>query len=193
MSLPTEERFKRNFLTLVDICHEMVEEGSEQGVSTITPTMFNLVKIFITRLEGKFLLERFIRKTYDYWDKILDKDLDYFKEIGLNLFSMAGDKGIDSLVDGDDKSLTGGLNLDHVSSFKNLLSAKYKDEKGNDVEIFDDDKIEDTWKIMHGFVKQSILFIHNQRDMVNGVYTKEYFPNVNIKENATKWKVKTIL
>lgn len=193
MSLPTEERFKRNFLTLVDICHEMVEEGSENGVSTITPTMFNLVKIFITRLEAKFLIERFIRKTYDYWDKIHAKDLEYFKELGLNLFSMAGDKGIDNMVDGEDKSITGGLNLDHISSFKNLLSAEYKDSDGNEIKVFDDEKIEDTWKIMQGFVKQSILYIHNQRQMVDGQYTKDYFPNVNIKENGERWKVKAVL
>jgi len=192
MSLPAEERFKRNFLTLVDICHEMVEEGSENGVSTITPTMFNLVKIFITRLEGKFLIERFIRKTYDYWDKIYDKDLDYFKELGLNLFSVADDKGLDNMVDGEDKSITGGLSLDHISSFKNLLSASYQDINGNQVEIFDDEKIEDTWKIMHGFVKQSILYVHNQREIVDGQYTKEYFPNVNVKENGEKWKVKAV-
>ncbi len=192
MSLPAEERFKRNFLTLVDICHEMVEEGSDNGVSTITPTMFNLVKIFITRLEGKFLIERFIRKTYEYWDKIHAKDLEYFKDLGLNLFSMAGDRGLDNIVEGDDKSLTGGLSLDHISSFKNLLSAKYTDSEGNTVEVFDDEKIEDTWKIMHGFVKQSLLYVHNQREMVDGEYTKDYFPNVNVKENGEKWKVKAV-
>lgn len=193
MSLPAEERFKRNFLTLVDICHEMVEEGSDNGVSTITPTMFNLVKIFITRLEGKFLIERFIRKTYEYWDKIHAKDLEYFKDLGLNLFSMAGDRGLDNIVEGDDKSLTGGLSLDHISSFKNLLSAKYTDSEGNTVEVFDDEKIEDTWKIMHGFVKQSLLYVHNQREMVDGEYTKDYFPNVNVKENGEKWKVKAVV
>lgn len=192
MSLPTEERFKRNFITLVDICHEMVEEGSDNGVSTITPTMFNLVKIFITRLEARFLIERFIRKTYDYWDKIHDKDLEYFKELGLNLFTMAGDKGLDNMVNGEDKSLTSGLNMDKISAFKSLLSAKYVDSDGKEIEIFDDDKVEDTWKIMHGFVKQSIMYIHNNRNMVDGEYTKEYFSNVNIKENAEKWKVKTI-
>ena len=73
------------------------------------------------------------------------------------------------------------------------MSAKYKDSDGNDVEIFDDEKIEDTWKIMHGFVKQSILYIHSQRQMIDGEYTKDYFSNVNIKENAEKWKVKAVL
>jgi len=191
MSLPSEERFKRNFLALVDICHEMVEEGSEHGVTSITPALFNIVKIFIGRLEGKFLIERFIRKTYDHWDKIHDKDLGYFKDLGLNLFSLAGGKGLDDVM-GEDRSLAGGLSMEHVSSFKNLLSANYTDSNGNTVEIFDDEKIEDTWKIMHGFVKQSILYIHNQREMVDGVYTNDYFSNVKVKENGEKWKVKAI-
>ena len=111
---------------------------------------------------------------------------------GLNLFTMAGDKGLDNMVNGEDKSLTSGLNMDKISAFKSLLSAKYVDSDGKEIEIFDDDKVEDTWKIMHGFVKQSIMYIHNNRSMVDGEYTKEYFSNVNIKENAEKWKVKTI-
>lgn len=191
MSLPSEERFKRNFLALVDICHEMVEEGSEHGVTSITPALFNIVKIFIGRLEGKFLIERFISKTYDHWDKIHDKDLGYFKDLGLNLFSLAGGNGLDDVM-GEDRSLSGGLSMEHISSFKNLLSANYTDSNGNTIEIFDDEKIEDTWKIMHGFVKQSILYIHNQREMVDGVYTNDYFSNVKVKENGEKWKVKAI-
>lgn len=192
MSLGVDERFKRNFITLVDICHEMVEEGDERGVCSITPTMFNIFKIIISKLESKFLIERFIKKTYDYWDKIYEKDLEYFKDLGLNLFNMAGDKGIDNMVEGEDKSLMSGLNMDHVSSFKNLLSSTYTDDKGREVCIFDDERIDDTWKIMHSFVKQSITYIHTKREMKDGVYTADYFSNVNIKENAEKWKVKNI-
>ena len=83
--------------------------------------------------------------------------------------------------------------MDEICCFGYVLSSNYTDENGNQVEIFDDEKIEDTWKIMHGFVKQSILYIHSQREMVDGEYTKDYFPNVNIKENGERWKVKAIV
>ena len=61
------------------------------------------------------------------------------------------------------------------------------------VQIFADERVSDTWKIMHSFVKQSILYIHTYREMVDGEYTKEFFSKINIKENAEKWKVKNIL
>ena len=84
---------------------------------------------------------------------------------------MAEDKGIDKMLDGDDKSVMGGLKFTHVSLFKDLLSSSYVDHDGNTVEIFDDDRIADTWKIMYSFVKQSILYIHANRKMVDGTYT----------------------
>ena len=190
---PTEERFKLNFVTLIEICEEMVQEGDEHKVCSLTPTMFSILKIIVKNINSKFLIERFIRKTYDYWDKIKDKDIDYFKNLGVELFNMAEDKGIDNMLDGEDKSIAGGLKFTHVSLFKDLLSASYIDSEGNTVQIFDDDRIADTWKIMHSFVKQSILYIHTNRRMVDGNYTSDYFSNVNVKENAQKWRVKNVL
>jgi len=192
-SLSTEDRFKRNFVTLVEICEEMVQEGDEHNVCSLTPTMFSILKIIVRNIDSKFLIERFIKKTNEYWDKIHNKDLDYFKNIGVELFNMAEDKGIDNMLDGEDKSITKGLSFKHVSLFKDLLSSSYKDSDGNVVQIFDDDRIDDTWKIMHSFVKQSILYIHTKRNYVNGEYTHDYFSNINVKENAEKWRVKNVL
>lgn len=192
-SLSTEDRFKRNFVTLVEICEEMVQDGDEHNVCTLTPTMFSILKIIVRNIDSKFLIERFIRKTHNYWDRINEKDLDYFKNLGVELFNMAEDKGLDNMLEGEDKSITNGLSFSHVSLFKDLLSSSYKDSEGNTVQIFDDDRIDDTWKIMHSFVKQSILYIHTKRNYVNGGYTHDYFSNVNIKENAEKWRVKNVL
>jgi hypothetical protein len=192
MSLSTEERFKRNFITLVEICEEMIQEGDDNGVCTITPTMFSIFKIVISKMNSRFLIERFIRKTSDYWGKIYEKDIEYFKSLGLELFNVADNNGLDNIMDREDKSLTAGLTISHVSSFKKLLSTTYEDSEGKTVNIFDDERVDDTWKIMHSFVKQSILFIHSNRTMVDGEYTKDYFSNINIKENAEKWKVKNI-
>ena len=190
---PTEERFKINFVTLIEICEEMVQEGDEHKVCELTPTMFSILKIIVRNINSRFLIERFIRKTHDYWDKIYDKDIEYFKNLGVELFNMAEDKGIDNMLDGDDKSVARGLKFTHVSLFKDLLSASYLDSDGKTVEIFDDDRIADTWKIMHSFVKQSILYIHTNRKMVDGTYTTDYFSNVNVKQNAEKWRVRNVL
>jgi hypothetical protein len=193
MSPTTEERFKSNFMALVDICEEMVVDGDENGVSSITPTMFKILKIIISKINPTFLIERFIRKTSEYWGKIYEKDLEYFKDLGVEIFNVANDNGIENMMDGDEKVITSGLKFDHISSFKTLLSASYSDSNGNLVEIFDDERVSDTWRIMHSFVKQSIFFIHTRRKMVDNEYTVDYFPNIIVKENAEKWKVKNIL
>ena len=192
MAQKPEERFKRNFITLVDICNDMVEEGETQGISSVSSTIINIAKIFISKLEPEFLIERFVRKTYEHWDKIYEKDLDYFADLGLNLFNMTEQKGVDGMLEGEEKGMFGAISMDHISGFKKLLSATYN-EGGSEVKIFDDERVEDVWKIMHSFVKQSISYIHERRTMVDGQYTKDYFSNVNVKENAEKWKVKNLV
>jgi hypothetical protein len=190
--LSTEERFKANFITLVEICEEMVQEGDRRGISGLTPTMFSVLKIIVKNVNSVFLIERFIRKTNEHWDEIRAKDIDYFKTVAADLFNIAEDKGLDSVID-QGNYLTSGLGMNHISMFKDLISGSYKDENDENVMIFDDERITDTWKIMHSFVKQSLLYIHTKRKMVGGNYTVSYFSNVNVKENAEKWKVRKII
>jgi hypothetical protein len=190
--LSTEGRFKTNFVTLVEICEEMVHEGDRHNVSGLTPTMFSILKILVKTVNPVFLIERFIRKTSDHWDKIHTKDIDYFKTVAADLFNIVENNGIGGVIDQNEK-LTSGLKLSHISMFKDLISGSYKDENDETVMIFDDERVTDTWKIMHSFVKQSLLFIHTKRKMVGGNYTVSYFSNVNVKENAEKWKVRKII
>lgn len=188
----TLDRFKNNFLVLIDICQEMVEEGSENNVSDISPTAFRIIKIVASRLKPNFLIERFISKTHKYWDKIKQKDLSYFKGVGLDFLNFADDNGIDNVIPSEDKGIFTGLKVDHINSFSKILEGKYKDKNGNDVELFDDDKVQDVWKIMHSFVKQSVVYIHEQRQVVDGVPTKEYYSDINLTENIQTWNIKKL-
>ena len=192
MSLSTEERFKANFVTLVEICEEMVQDGDRRNICGLTPTMFSILKILVKNVDSVFLIERFIRKTNEHWGKIHAKDIDYFKTVATDLFNIAEDKGLGDVID-QSENLTSGLKLSHISMFKDLISGSYKDENGETVMIFDDERVSDTWKIMHSFVKQSIFYIHTRRKMVEGGYTVSYFSNINVKENAEKWKVRKII
>lgn len=189
----TLDRFKNNFLVLIDICQEMVEEGSQHNVSDISPTAFRIIKIIASRLKPNFLIERFISKTNNYWDKIKEKDLTYFKGVGLDFLNFADNNGIDNVIPSEDKSIFSGLKMDHINSFSKILEGKYTDESGNEVEIFDDDKIDDVWKIMHSFVKQSIVYIHEQRQIVDGVPTKEYYSDINLSNHINVWNIKKLM
>lgn len=192
LPVPTE-RFKANLLTLFDIVNDMYEEGQENGVIESKFNLLGLLKLFIKKTPGDYMLKRFIRRTWQHWDKIKEKDTDYFKDMGLQLFSMMQDKGMDAFkgeeeLSGDNK-LVSSLSGDHIATFKNLLSASYEYE-GEEIEIFDEERKGDVWKIMHSFVKISIAYIHDSRKQVDGKYTVEFFPEIKVKTSAEKWGVR---
>ena len=189
------ERFKINLLTLFDIVNDMYEEGQENGIIESKFNILGLLKLFIKKTPGDYMIKRFIRRTYSHWDSIYDKNEDYFKDMGLQLFSMMQEKGIDSFKEDsdteEDNSLMSSLSGDHVSTFKNLLSATYMYE-GEEIDIFDDERKGDVWKIMHSFVKISLAYIHESRKPVGDKYSVEFFPEIKVKSSAEKWGVKVL-
>jgi len=170
----------------------MIQEGSENDISDISPTAFSIVKLVTSKLKSQFLIERFIKKTNLYWDQIHEKDLTYFKDAGLNFLSVA-DSSEKLKLDEEDKGVLSGLKVDHLNSLSKILEGEYKDENGNFVKLFDDDRIDDVWKIMHSFVKQSIMYIYDKRKIVDNVPTVEYYSDINLMEHATKWNIKKIM
>lgn len=193
---PPAERFKVNFLTLFDIVNDMYEEGQEQGIIETKFNLLPILKLVIKKTDSEHMLKRFVSRTYKHWDKIYDKDEDYFKDMGLRIFSMMEDKGIDALkededIKGGDSNLVNSLSGDHLTTFKNLLSATYEYE-GDTIEVFDEDRKKDVWKIMHSFVKIGICYIHESRRKVGDSYTVEFFPEIKVKSSAEKWGVKSL-
>ena len=185
----TPDRFKNNFMALIEICEELVSEGHEHGATTLTPVMFSMIRIIASKLSSEYLIERFISKTHRHWKNIKDRDLEYFKDLGVTLMSIASKEVIDSMVDGED-SVISGLKCSHVSAFKDLLVAEYKDENGEMVSLLDDERIADTWRIMHSFVKQSIAYIYEKRCVVDGEFTKDFFSEINVKTCAKDWNIR---
>ena len=64
--------------------------------------------------------------------------------------------------------------------------------EGESYDIFDEERKNDVWQIMHSFVKISLLYIHEGRKKVDGKYTVEFFPEIKVKQSALDWGVKTI-
>lgn len=190
-----EERFKTNLLTLLDIINDMFEEGMNQKLVSTNLNVFPLVKFFIKKTPGEYMIKRFIKRTNGHWDKIKERDLDYFRDIGLQLFNTIQDKGLESFKGEEELSnnnkLVSSLSGDHFKDFKTLLEASYMYE-GEKIDVFDANTKEDVWKIMESFVRISLCYIHECRKEVEGKYTVEYFPSIPVKEKAKTWGVKII-
>ena len=141
------------------------------------------------------MIKNFIKRSHPFWDKIRNKDIEYFKNMGLDLFNDFEQKGLDSVKSNeefqDNSGFMKNLSGEHINSFKKILESSY-DYEGETYDIFDDERKNDVWQIMHSFVKISLLYIHEGRKKVDGKYTVEFFPEIKVKQNALDWGVKTI-
>ena len=191
--LKPSERFKKNMLIFLDIICEMFQEGSQHSIVDSDSKLLTILKILINSTPGNHMIKNFIKKTNPYWNKIKERNIEYFKENGLEFFSTVKEKGLESVTEEDtqDNSFVKNLKNHHIDNFKKLLESSYLQD-GVEVDILDDERKEDIWKILESFVKISISHIHEERDYIEGKYTQEYFPEINVQENAKEWNIKGI-
>jgi hypothetical protein len=188
------ERFKKNMIILLDIIKEMFDEGNENNVVDSDTKMITILKILIEATPGDYMINNFIKKTNTYWKRIKDKDIEYFKEYGLDFFTNVKENGINSLTNSETKknnSFLKNLKETHITNFKSLLEGEY-DIDGKRVEILDEERKQDIWNILNSFVRISISHIHMERNYIEGKYTQEYFPEINVNENIKEWNIKGI-
>lgn len=200
---PPSERFKTNLLIFVGFFKDMFDEAKEENLIQERISILPIVEIIIKRTSADEIVKWFISKTYEYWDKIFDKDEDYVEEISSKLFQMVQDGKLDEMkksneLKGADEVL-GNLSKGHIDNFKEVLTGSYRDsETGEMVKIFDDERKSDLWVYLQAFVKISINHIHFTRQMgEDGKYKTKFFPTiggekVSIKKLAAKWGVKLL-
>lgn len=176
---------------LLDIISEMFQEGSENNIIEDNFGVFNIIKMLILNSSCEKMVINFIKKTHTHWDKLKEKDIEYFKEMGLGFFNIVQDKGLDEFKEGEASGFLEKIKGSHIESFKKILESSYEID-GETFEIFDEEKKEDVWKILHSFVRISIVFIHEKRGYMNGKYTNEFFPEIKVKQNTEKWNIKTL-
>jgi hypothetical protein len=190
-NISSVDKFKSNLVILIDIFTEMFDEGYEKNVIDSNFKLMSLLKIVISKTSGDRMLKNFIKKSHLYWDQILNKDIEYFKSMGLELFGVVKDKGLDEYTKDSGDSFLEKLSGNHVELFKQLLEGEYE-ENGQTVSILDDERKADIWKILHSFVRISIVYIHQNRKYRDGKYNVEFFPEIKVKSNIEKWNIRSI-
>ena len=75
------------------------------------------------------MIKNFIKRSHPFWDKIREKDIEYFKNMGLDLFNDFEQKGLDSVKNDeqfqDSSGFMKNLSGDHINSFKKILESSY--------------------------------------------------------------------
>ena len=200
MEQSPEESFKNNLLVLFDEVNDMFSEGVSNGVINNSINILPLIKLYIKKTDADHMIKRFIKRTHKYWDVIKRKDDNYIKEQLLDVFNNVQEKGVESIKENEDKSnkIINALSGDHFVVFKDLLSKSYQYD-GEEIFIMDDERKEYVWKIMHSFVRHSLLYIHKTRKPIEGGkgYAIPFFnegeDEIHVKELAKEWNVKSIL
>lgn len=157
---PPEERFKITILQLLDYIKILSEEYSQPL------GLIGVIKIGLNTISSNDLVENFIKKTYDNWEKIRIKDTDYF----INLSEVFLSEVNSNKEEYADSPLLKCINIGkETSNFKTLLSK------------LDDDDKDTIWSGIHPLIKQSISYMKQNR---------EKFNNIDINSEIKIWNIK---
>lgn len=182
-----ERKFKENIDVFLDICEDLIREGQKHSLTDLQPSYMNMIKMFINTKDRKVMMNTFIEGSYEDWDKIRNKDIEYFKEKGFQLFMKEEkEKSLDK-----SEGVFGTLGTNTLKKFKELLQKKYI-VNGKEVPIFSDEIANEIFEIAIGCVKLSICWIHHMREPVSKKYTKKFHTDIKINECVKTWEIKKL-
>lgn len=161
---PPEERFCENINGVIETVTFGVQEAQRKGHSIISPLLLSLAGAAIAQYDKRFIIETFINKSHEHWDKIRAHNRNFFIENAADIFS--------------------DLPLGNVEAFKKLFTLRDGDGKPIAGEEFEDE----LWSTFESLVKICVNYIHENREMdASGEYAYEFFEHVDLERHAKTW------
>lgn len=162
MSKPSEEfRFKSNVLGIAEDIKYNIELLHTKKVTSIEPTSIQMMIDLIKIINPKMVIDEFIVKSYQHWDKIKERDESFFLNHAGNIFPF--------------------LPQEKMAPFLQLFHTN--DNAGKCVIS---DELKDTiWNNLHGMIKICIRYIHKHREQ-----NEEFHEDVDLQANAQTWGLK---
>ena len=160
---PEEERFMKNTIQLVKAVHHGVEKLYNEGYQNVNPTLLAMGIVILSSddINKHAFIKQFIEKSHEKcWDKIKDKDEEFFI------------KNIDNLFD---------LSENNINMIKSLYSTKDSQGRSIIAQSFKDD----IWLLLGAMIKCAIQYVYKRQQ--KDVNT---FKNVKINHHIKVWNVK---
>lgn len=161
-----EEKFVdvlRNILQIISDCDIRLRH---HGIDTIPGNSLDVAFDYIKVSSGRFMMEKFIEKSYSYWDRIFENNEDFFKREVATILGMP-----DSVISS------------YVSLFERSITAV----KENGEKIVPDSIIQNVWRLIMKGVRVSIRHIQLQRRI-----SPEYFGNISLEKEVKKWGLPSV-
>jgi len=175
MTTPPQERFKERVIQLCEFVKNILAEAKENGLETpASPFVMDLIINFIKKEDSDKVITTFILRSHASWDRAHAKEQDYFRTDGLKAFYGIPEKSLED--------------------FNQLFDVK----KADGSLLFDESTQEGIWEMFHSLIKNSVCYIHCQRDLKEDPetgkkkYTKNFFPEISIKKNVEMWKIASL-
>jgi len=179
MDVPShEERFHANVVGLAELLYEIVSDIHLRGYNIINPSVIQLVRCLLAKMNRLDLINGFITYSHLHWDNIRNHNRDFFIYNASEVF--------------------GDLPMKEVDAFRKLFSLRDKD--GNYIISKEDE--EDMWAFFESLVKIAIKYVHSQRDPLlvrgerdkncieNRIYQTRFMSEItDLQHHATTWKI----
>jgi hypothetical protein len=157
-------KFKTNLINLCDLLGEIIDYVKNKNFETdLNSGVINIGKMVIESKNSIELIIPFIKKSYNYWEFIYEKNEDFLINNCFVLFE--------------------GIPENYIIVLKEILERK---------DLIDDEIRENLWEVIQALVVNCIKHIHIHREFSEEKqkYTKTYFPDVSIKKEFERWKIK---
>lgn len=172
---PEEVRFMTNLLDLADLVHELASTCWDAGRHDVNPSLVAIAQNFLESYDANELIDVFIRNSHMYWDKIRDRNEDFFISNAHVVFQNLPVK------------------TDSINAFKVFFEAK--NDKGEYIIIKEDrDAI---WDMFDSLVKICIKYVHKARgsklvqtkDGIRPAYKNKKYQEIKVREQAKLWGI----
>jgi len=164
---PTQDRFHITFVGLVRLVSELNTKCYNAGYKNVSPTLVNIAVVALEAFDKEDLIKMFIEKTYQHWDKIRNKEEEYFYNKAGEIFAAVP-------------------RVDMPGVFRSLFKAT--DANGNKI-VPEDDRAA-IFNIFISCIKICIKHIHeNRKPQPSQTYSRSYFDHIDVRTEAEKFKI----
>ncbi len=172
---PEEVRFMTNVLDLTDLVHELATVCWNAGRKDINPHLVAIAENFLESYDPNELIDVFIRHSYMHWEKIHDRDEDFFISNAHVIFQHLP------------------VDTNSINAFKVFFEAK--NDRGEYI-IPKEDR-DAIWNIFDSLVKICIKYVHKVRgvklvktdDGIRPAYQNKKYPEIRVRELAKLWEI----
>lgn len=162
------EKLKTNTILLCELAIDIVEYINSLNVNTgLNSGLLRIGSTFLKSFSSKDIIDKFIIRSYEHWDKIKSRDELFLIENSGVLFQ--------------------GLEIKHVNNFSRIF--QLTNENGE--WLLPKESRDSVWDILDAMIDNSIRHIHKIRkwDSIEKKYKVAYCPGISVTTQKNIWNV----